>query len=160
VVEDRDLAQIVKSAGYRLLVADGRTIAATRMYTNFAEIWEGWTKNIYLGMRKRKGMLAFGALMTVVSVVLLPGWLLGGLVWLLSGGGLPAGIVFAESLLVWGYLLIVRGQAAKAFDVPPIYAVTFPLGMLVLGGMMFSSVFMVLSGRGVTWKGRRYSSRS
>ena len=49
IVEDRDLATLVKRAGYRLVVADGQAVASTRMYTSLPEMWEGWTKNIFLG---------------------------------------------------------------------------------------------------------------
>jgi hypothetical protein len=36
------------------------------------------------------------------------------------------------------------------------YALTLPLGALVFTAMMFSSAWKVISGRGVSWKGRRY----
>lgn len=44
IVEDVALANLVKGLGYRLhFVKEGRLIK-TMMYTNFGEIWEGWTK--------------------------------------------------------------------------------------------------------------------
>jgi hypothetical protein len=38
------------------------------------------------------------------------------------------------------------------------YALTAPLGAGVFAAMMFASAWKVLSKRGVTWKGRRYST--
>ena len=154
--EDRALAQAVKGAGYRLLIANGWQVATTRMYTGFSEIWEGWTKNIFLGMRDQLGLLSFGALVGLLGALALPGWLLVGWSWLLAGGGLVAGVVAAQALLVWLALLSSRAQACRAFEIPRAYAFTLPLGAFMLTAMMFASTFKVLSGRGVSWRGRTY----
>jgi hypothetical protein len=39
---------------------------------------------------------------------------------------------------------------------PQAYAFTLPLGAFLLTAMMFASAFKVLSGRGVSWRGRTY----
>ena len=156
VAEDKALAERVKHSGYRLILADGRSVARTRMYTNLAEIWEGWTKNIFLGMRDRPGLLLAGALIGLLGALLLPFWLLGGLYWFLASGQPAAWIVSAEAILLWGVLLRFRLRAARAFHIPPGYALTFPLGALFFTAMMAASAFKVLSGQGVTWKGRSY----
>jgi chlorobactene glucosyltransferase len=154
--EDKAIAVIVKRAGYRLLVADGRKVATTRMYTSLAEMWEGWTKNIYLGLRDRLGLLSFGVFIGLVVSIGLPIWLVGGLAWLAVSGGLAAVVVAAEAIILWGYLLWKRLQACRAFDISSTYAFTFPLGALIFTAMMLASAYDVLSGRGVIWKGRRY----
>jgi chlorobactene glucosyltransferase len=154
--EDRAIAAIVKRAGYRLIVADGRAVASTRMYTSLPEMWEGWTKNIYLGLQDRLGLLLFGALIGLVVSIALPAWLFGSLAWLAFNGGQAAALITLEAIILWGYLLYKRWQACRAFDIPGGYAVTFPLGALVFTAMMFTSAFNVISGRGVSWKGRLY----
>jgi len=156
VDEDKAIAIIVKRAGYRLLLADGRKVASTRMYTSLAEMWEGWTKNIYLGLIDRLWLLLFGAILGLVVSLVLPLWLLGGLVWLVSGGGTIAVVVAVEVVVLWGFLLWNRLQACRAFGIPGGYAFTFPLGALIFTAMMVASAFNVISGRGVSWKGRRY----
>ncbi len=154
--EDRAIAAIVKKAGYRLIVADGRAVASTRMYTSLPEMWEGWTKNIYLGLQDRLGLLLFGAFIGLVVSIALPAWLFGSLAWLAFNGGQAAALVALEAVILWVYLLYKRWQACRAFGIPGGYAVTFPLGALVFTAMMFTSAFNVISGRGVSWKGRRY----
>jgi chlorobactene glucosyltransferase len=154
--EDKAIATLVKRAGYRLVIADGRKVASTRMYTSLPEMWEGWTKNIYLGLSDRLGLLLFGAILGLVVSIVLPFWLLGGLIWLTSGGGIAAVLVAAEACLLWAFLLVKRYQACQAFHVPGGYAFTFPLGALIFTAMMFASAYNVISGRGVLWKGRRY----
>jgi chlorobactene glucosyltransferase len=156
VDEDKAIAIIVKRAGYRLVLADGRKVASTRMYTSLPEIWEGWTKNIYLGLLDRLWLLLFGAILGLMVSIVLPLWLLGGLVWLLFDGGMTAAIVVVEAVVLWGYLLLKRLQACQAFDIPGGYAFTFPLGALIFTAMMVASAYNVISGRGVLWKGRRY----
>ena len=50
IVEDKAISEQVKWNGHRLIVADGTKMVKTRMYTSLPEMWEGWTKNIYLGL--------------------------------------------------------------------------------------------------------------
>lgn len=156
IVEDKALAERVKHNGYRLLVGDGRQVARTRMYTCFREIWEGWTKNIYLGMRDRLGLLLVGAVVGLVGAFVLPLWLAGGIYWYLAWGTESAALVALEAFVLWSVLLYARVQACRAFDISPWYALTLPLGAAVFTGMMFASAYKVLSGQGVTWKGRWY----
>ena len=154
--EDRALAATVKGAGYRLLIANGWEVASTRMYTTLPEIWEGWTKNIYLGMRDQLGLLSFGAFVGLLGALILPGWLLLGGLWILLGGGTAAWVVAIQALLAWAFLLYYRVRAADAFEIPRPYALTLPLGSLMLTAMMFTSTYKVLSGQGVSWRGRTY----
>jgi chlorobactene glucosyltransferase len=157
IAEDKALAQRVKQHGYRLIVADGRRVASTRMYTRFAEIWEGWTKNIFLGMRDRLGLLLFGAFVGLLAALLLPLWLVGGLYWFVSTGAASAALVASQALALWAYIIYWRIRASLAFHISPLYAFTVPLGALVFTATMFASAFKVLSGQGVTWKGRIYT---
>jgi chlorobactene glucosyltransferase len=157
IAEDKALAQMVKQHGYRLIVADGRRVASTRMYTRFAEIWEGWTKNIFLGMRDRLGLLLFGAFVGLLAALLLPLWLVGGLYWFVSTGTASAALVASQALALWAYIIYWRVRASLAFHISPLYAFTLPLGAFVFTAMMFASAFRVLSGQGVTWKDRTYT---
>jgi chlorobactene glucosyltransferase len=160
IVEDRDLAVRVKRSGYRLIVADGQQVAQTRMYTSLPEMWEGWTKNIFLGLSGSASLLllgAFGALLSLVAALALPLWLLAGLVgWVLASASL-AWLAAAEAALLWGYLVFWRVRVLRAMHIPAWYALTIPLGAAIFAAMMFASTWKVLSGRGVTWKGRRYN---
>lgn len=159
IVEDKDLAERVKSQGYRLLLVDGEAIAETRMYTSLAEIWEGWTKNIYLGLRDRLSLLllgAFGASLALAAALLLPFWLLAGLAWAWQSATPWNWLVPLEACLVWLYLLFWRYRAAKHLGIPRWSILFTPLGAALFAAMMLTSAWNVLSGRGVRWKGRRY----
>jgi chlorobactene glucosyltransferase len=159
IVEDRDLAALVKGAGYRLVFADGRQVARTRMYTSLPEMWEGWTKNIFLGLNASPGLLllgAFGAFLALYAALALPLWLAAGLIWWGADPGAGGAAVALEAAVVWAYLLAWRVIFLRAMDVPAWYALTVPLGAGIFAAMMFASAWKVLSGQGVTWKGRRY----
>jgi chlorobactene glucosyltransferase len=159
IVEDKDLAVLVKGKGYRLVVADGRQVASTRMYTSLAEMWEGWTKNIYLGLRDDRGLLlgVFGAFLAFTAALLLPAWVIWGVVLTLADLGLEGSVVLIEALALWGYLLFWRILASRSMGIPAWYALTTPLGAGLFAAMMITSAWNILSGVGVTWKGRTYS---
>jgi chlorobactene glucosyltransferase len=160
IVEDKALAELVKWSGQRLVLADGRHVARTRMYTSFPQMWEGWTKNIYLGLREQPSLIfigAFGGLLLVLSALFLPIWPMLGLLWYLYGGGWPAVAVIAMALLLWTSLLYARAAVAHAMGIARWYAFTLPLGAGIFATMMIVSAWKVVSGHGVTWRGRRYN---
>jgi len=161
IVEDKAISEQVKWNGYRLIVADGMKLVRTRMYTSLPEIWEGWTKNIYLGLRDQSSLMAlgvFGAFLTLLVSIFLPAWPLLGVYWHLKGGGWMATAIISESLLLWAYVIYVRVIIARKIEISPWYAFTTPLGAGVFGAMMFTSAWKVISRKGVTWKGRVYAS--
>jgi chlorobactene glucosyltransferase len=162
IVEDKAISEQVKWNGYRLIVADGRGVAQTRMYTDLPSLWEGWTKNIYLGLADRPGLMAlgvFGAFLALMASLFMPAWPLLGLGWYLNGGGAAALVVTGEALFVWGALLAYRVRASRLMGISGWYALTTPLGAGVFAAMMFTSAWKVLSGQGVTWKGRTYDPK-
>lgn len=160
IVEDKAIAERVKWNGYRLIIADGMGITRTRMYTCLSEMWEGWTKNIYLGLHDQPSMLmlgAFGGFVALVTAFFLPIWPLAGTLWYLQDGSWMAGWVIIQSMLLWVLLIHERAKVARKLEISPWYAFTTPLGAAVFAAMMLASTWKVVSGRGVTWKGRVYS---
>ncbi|HND48352.1 MAG TPA: hypothetical protein PLL95_07305, partial [Anaerolineales bacterium] len=89
----------------------------------------------------------------------LPVWPLLGLAWYFNQGGWMAWAVIVEALLVWGYLVYFRFMVAKEMEIPRWYAWTTPLGAGVFAAMMLTSAWKVLTGQGVTWRGRKYHSK-
>jgi chlorobactene glucosyltransferase len=161
IVEDKAISEQVKWNGYRLVIADGRDFVRTRMYTDLPSMWEGWTKNIYLGLSGHPAMLllgAFGALLALIAALFLPLWTLLGLGWMVNGDGWTAAVVSLEALLVWGWLVYFRAKAARGMNISAWYALTTPLGAGVFAAMM-TSAWKVVSGQGVTWRGRKYHTK-
>lgn len=162
IVEDKAISEQVKWNGYRLIVADGRGVARTHMYYSLPEMWEGWTKNIYLGLSDRPGLLllgVFGAFLALMAALFMPVWPALGLAWLAGAGGWMALAVTLEALGVWAAILYYRVRVARAMGISAWYALTTPLGAGIFAAMMFTSAWKVLSGQGVRWKGRLYDPK-
>ena len=160
IVEDKAISEKVKWNGYRLIVANGYSVARTRMYTSLPEMWEGWTKNIYLGLSDRASLMllgVFGAALALITGLALPLWPILGLYWYLHSGGGLALIVIIQSVILWGMIIFVRAKVAVNMGISRWYALTTPLGAAVFAAMMFTSTWKVISGKGVTWKGRIYT---
>jgi len=162
IVEDKAISEQVKWNGYRLMVADGTQLARTRMYTSLPEMWEGWTKNIYLGLRDQPSLLVlgvFGAILALIAALFLPIWPALGIFWLFGGGSWMAMVLILESLIFWTFLIWSRARVAQKMEISRWYAFSTPLGAAVFAAMMITSAFRVVSGKGVTWKGRMYAPK-
>lgn len=158
IVEDFALARRIKGTGHRLLLVDGSDLVATRMYHSLGEIWEGFSKNAYLEARRHPAGLAIGLLVPWLVVALPPLLFSRVLRWRLRGRSLNR--VQRASLIQSGaqcaLLLWFSLQLTRLLRLRPPWALTVPLGLLFFGLVMANSAARVLSGRGVTWKGRRY----
>lgn len=156
LLDDRDLAQVVKDCGFRLYLADGRDLVSTHMYTGLDEIWRGWRKNAFLGSRGGPAFLLLmliGLPMVTIVPFLLP---------LLSRLGRcgQQGVTSTETklatLLELGPLLAYRVWLNKGLKVPWYYAFTHPLAGILFEGILAQSAWRVLTRRGVEWRGRHY----
>jgi hypothetical protein len=143
VLEDVRLAERVKAAGHRLLIADGRLVASTRMYDSFAEMREGWSKNLYLLVgSKVSAALSWSLLAVVLGTAPLVA---------LVCGGFPVGL-FAYGLIL-GFQIYLRhlgGARARA-------AVLAPVGAIIAAYLLLRSAWIHVRRRGIEWKGRSYN---
>lgn len=162
IVEDKAISEQVKWNRHRLVVADGMQFINTRMYTSLSTMWEGWTKNIYLGLRGHPSMLllgAFGAMVALIAALFLPVWpALGLLLYIKTGDLFSLGII-TQALTVFGILMIMRARVARIMKISAWYAWTTPLGAAIFAAMMLASAWKVISGTGVSWKGRLYKPK-
>jgi chlorobactene glucosyltransferase len=160
IVEDVALAKLVKGNGYRVRVASGRRIIKTRMYKSLHEIWEGWTKNVFLGIEKNRRNLAqyilILSLLGYLPIYLLVKYSFG---FSLSQGLVYSVILIESSWVVFLSMYMAR-ESAKTYDIPAYYAVLYPFSIGIFIGIMLSSAYKVVSGKGVTWKKRRYLERT
>lgn len=159
IVEDVALANLVKGRGYRLYFVRGKRLMKTRMYTNFSEIWEGWTKNLFFELGRKWRRIIFSIVVPLAWGVIPPILFTWSVVKVFFQGAytLPSLLILAESTFL--LVLIIYNswrQAAKLFAIPSYYSFTAPLGILIYIAIILSSVYKVVSGMGVTWKDRVY----
>jgi chlorobactene glucosyltransferase len=155
VLENWRLAQRVKAQGLALAMAEGQELVSVRMYTSLAGLWEGWSKNTFHGTEKKLHLLAVVLIFTFV-MGLWPALLL-----LLALGraalGQPFLVEGLAGLFQLGLTLYYGGRLNQRMDMPAHYAVGYPLGAAIFLGILLNSAYRILTGRGVTWKGRRYA---
>lgn len=163
LLDDRDLARLVKRQGFRLRLFDGRDLVHVRMYQGLRETWKGWRKNIFLGSR---GGLAFTILqvlsLPLVTVLpfLLPALLLFGRVNDNKTRKARSTQAALASLLELGPLCVYRMWINKEMRVPWYYTFTHPLAGLLCAGIMAQSTWRVVRRKGVDWRGRQYYDSS
>jgi chlorobactene glucosyltransferase len=155
--EDLALAQLVHARGMRGELVIGAHELSTRMYTSLAEVVNGWTKNIVTagadtlpaGVVPR---LLLPVLLLVVPLMHLapPVTLIASLFVPVASGARMWATVCTVVLLLWWAFIYVR-----AFRQSPLYALTLPLGALIV---LFIIARATMRGRGVEWKGRRYQA--
>jgi len=80
-------------------------------------------------------------------------------VFYIHGGGWQAIVVVIQSFTVWAWLIYFRVRVARGMHISAWYALTTPLGAGVFAAMMLTSAWKVLSGQGVTWRGRKYHTK-
>ena len=156
VVEDLALARQIKAGGYRLRYLLGLDAVDLRMYANLPALWEGWTKNWYLGLDSSLSK-ALAAAAVVVLMFSVPWLLLGAVPVLLLV--LPAQHIWWLVLLALALLgvllqLQLRLWTRREFQVPLTHWWLMGVGGLLVGAIGPTSVVRSLTGRGWTWKGR------
>ena len=166
VVEDLALARRIKQGGHRLRYLLALDALDLRMYSDFASLWEGWTKNWLLGL---DGDVARAlAASSVVLLMFSAPWLLTPVAALLAAGFAPMGLApmglpgqrlvllaaLALGLAGIGLQLVLRLWIRRQFQLPITFWWLMGAGGLVVAAIGPVSVWRTLSGRGWTWKGR------
>jgi cellulose synthase/poly-beta-1,6-N-acetylglucosamine synthase-like glycosyltransferase len=155
VIEDIPLAQHAKRAGLRLRTALGPEIVAVRMYENFREIYDGWTR-IFIGALQTQWKLlvsvvslfggsmvpSVGAPMAAVLVALY-GWpepmafrVICVLLWL------HVVAVYSVSFRLWALCLCRRR-----------YLWLYPLSVAVVTAILVRAWWWMVTRRPIIWRG-------
>lgn len=160
IVEDHAMARVFKEKGYKIEVADGKTLYKVRMYTDLQSLWFGWTKNLYSFLDSKLSNLAL-ILFLINTAVVLP--------WLytiyLAARFVMGGMEVDEELLRLASLnfvqlgvmaLWMRRTASHHDGVKWYHFFLLPFGCLCVSALYINSAYLVHSGGQVNWKGRRY----
>lgn len=156
VVEDLALARRIKEGGFRLRYVLGIDAVNLQMYANLQALWEGWSKNWFLGL-DRSISKSLGAGGVVVLMFTLP--------WLLLPASLTMACLSSHDQILWlsdaglGLVAIlmqlsVRLWTRARFSVPLRHWWLMGVGGIIIGLIAPTSVWKSLTGRGWTWKGR------
>ena len=150
ILEDIGMGRLLKQAGARIQIANGREIYSIRMYHSLKEIWTGWRKNIFLALKK-----------SVVKTFYYIFWVLGFVVtpWLVAGVHFWMGSALGwQVMALAGLALVLITQATLCYELKlqQRYALLFPLGALVMAAIMINSMLHMLLRGHAEWRGRTY----
>lgn len=148
LVEDVGLGREIKERGFRLANLDGCRLVSCRMYRNFREVWEGFTKNLRAGFEDSLLSFLLFALVQVVFL-LLPFFWACWHAWRGEGGLL--GLALLQITVIYA----VRFFFAARFQSSWRGALGHPFGQLLAGIIAGNSWLQTSRGR-VVWKGRTY----
>jgi chlorobactene glucosyltransferase len=156
VAEDWALAHRVKGAGYRLVMAQGSAILRARVYAGLGELWAGFSKTLFPAAGRSIPRVVLSILALTGYGVVPPVRLALAALALRHGGRRDARRRVRLGLIQVVPMLGLRGVLARYLGLPPGYALTYPLAILLGDGMLVWSAWRYLSGRGLAWKGRTY----
>ncbi len=166
IVEDVELARRIKRAGLKLALYAGSNLAFVRMYRSWSALWEGWTKNLYLGANRSWGMMIY---MAAIMLFLYPmPWL--ALAILLANGEianiitnyqLPITLLtICLSLFVIWQQYNLRRLGAEISDCSTKYWWLGGLGGALVAAIAIGSAIKTETGWGWTWRGRALQIKS
>ncbi|MTK03681.1 glycosyltransferase family 2 protein [Micromonospora sp. CP22] len=146
VLEDIELARAVKRAGGRIALADGSRLASCRMYEDWPQLRDGYTKSLWASFGHPAGAAVVLALLltlyTAPPVVAVAA--------LLAGAPMVAGIAVGAYLAgVAGRVVSARATGGRAWP----DALGHPVSVAILGWLTLRS-YHLRKRRRLSWRGR------
>jgi len=160
IVEDHAIARVFKEKGYKISVADGKSLYSVRMYTNLETLWQGWTKNLYSLIDSRVIHLVL-ILLLINFVALVPfiELIMVGSMWFDGTEVTPhlqhLSLIVAIEMLV--LLAWFKRTSEHHAGLNWAHFLMVPMGSLGVSVLYIHAAYLVLSGSQVNWKGRRYT---
>jgi glycosyltransferase involved in cell wall biosynthesis len=146
VVEDVELARLVKFQGGRYRYQPAPNWLKVQMYRSLAALWEGWTKNLYASTKGNWPAMVYLAL-AMLLVYSLP--------WLLLIISVPkSGLVAIVSIALISLQLYARQLSSQITHTPVHYWWLSGIGGCLMALMAIDSVIKTETGWGWTWRGR------
>ncbi len=152
LVEDVWLCKAVKKNGGKVLSYNGMDTVNCRMYRNFSEVWEGFSKNLFAGLNYNFPGLFLLMLITILVYIAPYGFVVSSAV-----NGNFSSVYFWLPLLQVMIALVCRLLIAGRFRQPASGALLHVFSQIVLLGIAANSFYLVAFGDGAQWKGRRYN---
>jgi hypothetical protein len=145
VLDDVALGRVLKRAGSRVTVVDGTQLATCRMYTSWASLRDGYTKNLWSATGSPAGALALGSMLTFAYLVPPVATAVG-----FASGRTRLGVLgsIGTALGVFGRVLSARTTGGRVVD-----SIAHPVSIVGLLGLIARSWRHHRAGR-ITWKGR------
>jgi len=153
IVEDIDLARLMKRRGHRVLMQDATALMSVRTYTGWATLWPGLARTLVdlLGGLTATLVTTAAGVTLAWAIVLIPAFDLAGC----AAGTQNACLAAVPALLGAAAAFGLHLAGAAYFRIPLIYGLLFPLGYTAGAVIALDGLRRRTSGR-VRWKGRIY----
>lgn len=152
ILEDIHISKQVKKFGYKIMVFDGSNNIFCRMYHNFDEVINGFSKFIFAAFDYNGFMemiaMSFFSIIFMVPFLLLP---MGVFIFSWSGRVITFNIIQICIILVIKIILSMRFKN-RILDV-----LLTPVSVAYMVLIAGNSYFQAKLGKGIYWKGRTYS---
>lgn len=156
ISEDVALSKAVKAKGARLTVVRGGDLVRTKPFLRVADVCEFWKRTFYGGLEKSvlrvTRLLANYVFLSVLFVLLF-----------LSGASVISGhasaattFLFLVSALAAAEVIVPLGLLIKQENGGWWYCLTAPLGLVISAWVALSTLFAILKGTGIRWRGSQY----
>jgi glycosyltransferase involved in cell wall biosynthesis len=155
IVEDVALGRRIKKNGLKIWYGLGHDLASVQMYRSTAALWEGWTKNWYVGVDRNLQTILYIAFVSflVFSVPWLAGTIALAKILLLPFNWLDLSTLFlALAAIAWQYNLYCLSQ--KFSNISPRYWWLAGIGGIFVSAIAIVSIIKTETGWGWTWRGR------
>ncbi len=155
ILEDVLLARSVKAAGYRMIFVDALELVRCRMYHSFAEVWAGFSKNLFAFYNYSLPFALVALLLNLVLFVLPPLFVIvspivhPSLIAIFFAAGAYLLAVLMRMLLT---LRFTRAQRGLMLLLCLLHPVSITLECLIL----LNSIRWRYRKAGILWKGRHY----
>ncbi|RLQ95251.1 glycosyltransferase [Falsibacillus albus] len=145
LLDDVHIARAMKKRGFKVTIANITESVTCHMYHSNREVWNGFLKNIYIGLGRSPSLVLFISLFYGIFYFLpLP----------LAFGGLVYGTwMWLVPLLLVSLQTICIDLAARQ---EKSHFLLITIAVPVFISLMFSSMLKSIKGQGYEWKGRIY----
>ncbi|HIN66822.1 MAG TPA: glycosyltransferase [Candidatus Obscuribacterales bacterium] len=159
ILDDISIGKVAKEKGFSVTACDGRPLYTVRMYTNFSELWNGWTKNAYalincsipslIGVVVLLNLCLLAPFVTFTATVLSPTNVT---------EVIPLQLLWTTISLQFACMLIWYIRSTAFYKgLNPLCFLLLPLGAVLTSALYINSAYCFLTGRQVKWKDRDYS---
>ena len=152
LVEDVWLCKSVKKAGGTVVAFNGTDVVSCRMYRNFREIWEGFSKNLFAALGYSTPGLFI--LITMISSFYIAPWVF--LLHAMLAGELTVSLFWLPMAQIL-VALLCRILIAVTFRQSLAVALLQVFSQIVLLAIACNSFYGIKFGKGASWKGRNYN---
>jgi chlorobactene glucosyltransferase len=155
LVEDVWLARKIKEHNLQLAVEDGQQMLSVRMYRNFGEIWQGFSKNIFAGFQFSTFSL-FSVNLLYILLFFFPFILFVIELSLYSGMSYMLILLSIQISILYAARLLISAR----FKLGVISTILHPLGAFSVPLIALNSWRWISLGSGAKWKGRVYNPKN